>query len=55
METINIKINNKELKNKIIEVLSNVDWEKEINNTVTISIKKYHIIDILKKYIPDIS
>lgn len=50
-----IKINNKELKDKIIEVLSNVDWEKEINDTSMRSIKKYHIIDVLKKYIPDIS
>ena len=50
-----IKINNKELKDKIIEVLSNVDWRKEINYTSMPSIKKYHIIDVLKKYIPDIS
>ena len=50
-----IKINNEELKDKIIEVLSNVDWGKEMNNTAMISIKKYHIIDVLKKYIPDIS
>ena len=50
-----IKINNKELKDKIIEVLSNVDWGKEIDNTSMTSIKKYHIIDVLKKYIPNIS
>ena len=50
-----IKINNKELKGKIIEVLSNVDWEKEINNTAMPSIKIHHIVDVLKKYIPDIS
>lgn len=50
-----IKINNEELKDKIIEVLSGVDWKKEINNTSMCSIKKYHIIDVLKKYIPNIS
>lgn len=50
-----IKINNEELKDKIIEVLSNVDWKKEINYTSMCGIKKYHIINVLKKYIPDIS
>ena len=50
-----IKINNEELKDIIIEVLREVDWKKEINNTSMCSIKKYHIIDVLKKYIPDIS
>lgn len=50
-----IKINNMELKNEIIDVLNKVNWKKEINNTSMCSIKKYHIIDILKKYIPNIS
>lgn len=50
-----IKINNEKLKNKIIDTLSNIDWKKEINNTAMCSIKKYHIIDVLKKYIPEIS
>lgn len=50
-----IKINNEKLKNKIIDTLSNIDWKKEINNTAMCSIKKYHIINVLKKYIPEIS
>lgn len=50
-----IKINNEKLKNKIIDTLNNIDWKKEINNTAMCSIKKYHIIDVLKKYIPEIS
>lgn len=50
-----IKINNKELKNEIINILSKINWREEINNTTMCSIKKYHIIDVLKKYIPNIS
>lgn len=50
-----IKINNEELKNEIINILSKVNWREEINNTAMCSIKKYHIIDVLKKYIPNIS
>lgn len=50
-----IKIHNEKLKNRIIEVLNEVNWKKEINNASMCSIKKYHIIDVLKKYIPDIS
>lgn len=50
-----IKINNMELKNEIIAVFNKVNWKDEINSTVTCCIYKYHIIDILKKYIPDIS
>ena len=49
-----IKINNKELKDEIIKLLSNVNWKEEINNTAMCSIKIYHIIDVLKKYIVNI-
>ena len=49
-----IKIHNEQLKDKIIKVLSEINWKEEINNTAMCSIKQYHIIDILKKYIPEI-
>lgn len=49
-----IKINNKELKEDIIKMFNEIDWKKEINNTAMCSIKKYHIINALKKYIPGI-
>lgn len=49
-----IKIHNKDLKDEIIRVLTNVDWKKEINSTAMCRIKQYHIIDVLKRYIPKI-
>lgn len=50
-----IKIHNESLKDEIINVLTNVDWKKELNSTAMCRIKQYHIVDVLKKYIPDIS
>lgn len=50
-----IKINNQELKDEIIKLFNNVNWKEEINDTSMCSIKIYHIIDVLKKYIPNIS
>lgn len=50
-----IKIYNESLKDKIINVLTNIDWKKELNSTAMCRIKQYHIVDVLKKYIPDIS
>jgi hypothetical protein len=49
-----IIVNNLELKDKIIEVLSNINWKKELDFIAMLRIKQYHIIDILKKYIPEI-
>ena len=49
-----IQIKNLELKEKIIEVLSNIDWKKELNFIAMLRIKQYNIIEVLKKYIPDI-
>ena len=48
-----IKIKNG-FKDRVIKVLSDVDWHKETNNVAMISIKQYHIIDILKREIPEI-
>jgi predicted RNA methylase len=49
-----IKIYNEELKEDVINVLTNTDWKKEINSTAMRRIKQSHIIDVLKKYIPNI-
>jgi hypothetical protein len=49
-----IKILNKVLKEDIIRVLSTVDWKKELNFIAMLRIKQYNIIEILKKYIPEI-
>ena len=48
------KICLKDLKDEIIRVLTNVDWKKEVNSTAMCRIKQYHIIDVLKRYIPKI-
>lgn len=50
-----IKIHKEELKDEIIHVLSSVDWKDELKSTAMCRIKQYHIINILKKYIPNIS
>ena len=50
-----IKIHNEVLKDKIITVLTNTDWKKELNSTAMCRIKQYHIIDILKREIPEIN
>ena len=49
-----IKIHNEALKDKIITVLTNTDWKKELNSTAMCRIKQYHIIDILKREIEEI-
>lgn len=50
-----IKIHNEALKDKIITVLTNIDWKKEIKSTAMRKIQKHHIIDILKREIPEIN
>jgi predicted RNA methylase len=49
-----IKIHNENLKGEIIKVLKNANWEKEINSTAMCSITQYHIIELLKREIPEI-
>lgn len=49
-----IKINNDNLKDKILEVLINYDWKKYIKGIAMRRIKQYHIIDVLTKTIPEI-
>lgn len=50
-----IKINNEKLKDRIIEVLSNTDWKKELKTIAMLKIKQFHIYNILKREIPEIS
>jgi len=50
-----IIIHNDKLKNKIIEVLSNADWKKELKIIAMLKIKQYHIFNLLKREIPEIS
>ena len=49
-----IKIHNEKLKDDIINILTNTDWKKEFNSTAMCKIQQHHIINVLKKYIPDI-
>ena len=49
-----IKIHNSLLKNKIIEVISNADWKKELKTIAMLKIKYYHIYNLLKREIPEI-
>ena len=49
-----IIIHNKDLKEDIINLLSTIKWENEIDSTATPKIQQYHIIQVLKKYIPNI-
>lgn len=49
-----IKIHNEKLKDDIINILTNTDWKKELNSTAMRKINQYHIINVLKKYIPNI-
>ncbi len=49
-----IVIHNDELRSKIIEVLHNVNWWNELNCIAMLKIQQFHIIKVLKKYIPEI-
>lgn len=49
-----IKIHNEDVKDEVIQVLSNIDWKTELKSTAMCRIKQYHIIEALKKYVPNI-
>lgn len=49
-----ILINNNELRDKILKILTEYDWKSEIQSIAVRSIKQYHIINVLKRYIPEI-
>ena len=46
---------NDELKDKVVECLSNVNWHKELNKIAMLKIQQFHIHNVLKKYIPEIN
>lgn len=50
-----IIINNHLLKENIIHVLSNINWKEELNCIAMLKIQQFHIVNILKKYIPEIN
>lgn len=50
-----IFIHNDKLKQKIIDVLSTTDWKKELKVIAMMRIKHYHIYNVLKREIPEIS
>jgi hypothetical protein len=47
-------IHNDKLRDRIIEVLSNTDWKKELKAVAMLRIKHYHIYEVLKREIPEI-
>lgn len=49
-----IKVNNNELKDKVIVVLSTFNWDDYLNCIAMKCIRQFHIIDVLKKNIPEI-
>jgi hypothetical protein len=49
-----IQIKNNELRDKIIQTLSTVNWKEELNFIAMLRIKQYNIVEVLKKYIPEI-
>lgn len=49
-----IKINNENLKDKIIDILNGFDWKQYLNCIAMRKIQQFHIVDILKKEIPEI-
>ena len=50
-----IKIHNEDLKDKIVDILFNTDWKKEITPTTLCGLCKHHIIEVLKRNIPEIN
>lgn len=49
-----IQIHNKDLKDRIVEVLSNANWKNELNTIAMLKIQQFHIIELLKREIKEI-
>ena len=49
-----IKIHNEELKDNIFRVLTTFNWKEYLNCIAMRKIQQFHIIDVLKKEIPEI-
>jgi len=41
-------------KDDVIKVLSNINWFDELNCIAMLKIQQFHIINTLKKYMPNI-
>lgn len=50
-----ITIHNEKIKDRIIEVLSNINWKNELKTIAMLKIKMYHIYRILLRNVPGIS
>lgn len=49
-----IIIHNKELKQEIVNALHQADWKQELNTVAMLKIQQFHIVDYLKKQVPNI-
>lgn len=49
-----ITVKNKELKQKVIDAITRADWKKEIPKVAMLKIQKYHLVNYLKREIPEI-
>lgn len=49
-----IIVNDPEIKQKVVEVLSIINWKEELNCIAMLKIQQFHIVKVLKKYIPNI-
>lgn len=49
-----IKINNEDLKDEIIGVLTTFDWKEYLNCIAMRKIQQFHIVDVLKEHIKNI-
>lgn len=47
-------IHREDLKLKVLEALQRADWHKEIPHTAMLKIQKYHLVEYLKREIPEI-
>ena len=48
-----IKIHS-DFKEDVIELLNNINWFDELNCIAMLKIQQFHIINVLRKYIPNI-
>ena len=49
-----IKINNNEIRERVIEVLNTFDWKEYLNCIAMRKIQQFHIVNVLKEKIPEI-
>jgi hypothetical protein len=49
-----IKVNNEEIRQKVIQILSTFDWKEYLNCIAMRKIQQFHIVDVLHRAIPEI-